>query len=63
LGVWVIHWIERAELVSGKTCVPVCIAGSEGRDRGKNDTGTEREREKEKEKDIGRAKQLTRGEC
>jgi hypothetical protein len=43
LGVVVIHLIERKKLVSGETCVTICIAVSKSRDRGKNDTVTERE--------------------
>jgi hypothetical protein len=40
-----LYWIERAELVSGETCVTVCIAVRRAQNRGENDTGTERERE------------------
>jgi hypothetical protein len=49
LGVDVIHWIERAELVSGEACVTVCIAVRRAQNRGKSDTWTERERERERE--------------
>jgi hypothetical protein len=41
LGVGVIHLIERIELVSGETCIRVCIA-VRGIERGKNDSERER---------------------
>jgi hypothetical protein len=43
LGVGIIHLIERTEIVSGQTCVTVCVAVRRAEIVGKNDTGTERE--------------------
>jgi hypothetical protein len=60
LGLGVIHLIERTELVSGETCVTVCIAVRSAEIVGKM---IQEQREREREDDRGRTKQLARAEC